>query len=125
MSAQTILSGGDKWYSYSGMIFGDVSAPATIQMIFVPNTGLRDSLVHICPFYGKEVTTTSGKQLGILIKLDDVEVYKAQGEYTSRIANGETIPLLVPRQSKLEVISLNVSENNTQTRGCNLVGYYI
>ena len=43
MSSQILLSGGDKWYSYSGPVFGDVSAPATIQMNFIPNTGLRDS----------------------------------------------------------------------------------
>ncbi len=39
MSAQTLLSGGDKWFSYSGEVFGDVSAPATIQLNFIPNTG--------------------------------------------------------------------------------------
>ena len=67
MSAQTLLSGGDKWYSYSGVTFGDLSVPTTIQMIFVPNTGLRDSYVKIQPTYGLEVASGSGDQLGISV----------------------------------------------------------
>ena len=78
MSSQILLSGGDKYYSYSGIIFGDVSAPATIQMVFIPNTGLKDSLIMIEPYYGVPVSTTSGSALGIEVKLDNVTVIKQQ-----------------------------------------------
>ena len=129
MSAQTLLSGGDKWFSYSGEIFGDVSAPATIQMVFIPNTGLKHSLIMIEPYYGVPVSTTSGSALGIEVKLDNVTVikqqanrYGASGDDTSSLRE---FKLFVPRQSKLEIISLNTSANNTQTRGVNLLGYYL
>ena len=69
MSAQTLLSGGDKWFSYSGVKFGDVSAPATIQLNFIPNTGLRDSMIVVQAFYGLAVTATGTAQLGIIIKI--------------------------------------------------------
>ena len=74
MSAQTLLSGGDKWYSYSGVLFGDVSAPATIQLNFIPNTGLRDSLIQVLPYSGQPVDDSSDESLGIQIKIDDVTV---------------------------------------------------
>ena len=130
MSAQNVLSGGDKYYSYSGVLFGDVSVPATISMILLPNTGLRDSLVQIQPFFGRPIASTAGTGLGLLVKLDDVEVYKIQAEDNASLAEQfmrvqNIIPLFVPRQSKLEVISLNTSSNNTQERGANLLGYYL
>ncbi len=126
MSAQTLLSIGDKYYSYSGIIFGDVSAPATIQMNLIPNTGLRDSLVYIQPFYGIPVSGTTGTQLGIEVKLDDTTIYKAQtGRSTDFNQVDNNIQMFIPRQSKLEIISLNTSGNNTQIRGANLMGYYI
>tara|TARA_R100000655_G_scaffold97239_1_gene140095 strand:+ start:19 stop:405 length:387 start_codon:yes stop_codon:yes gene_type:complete len=128
MSAQTLLSGGDKWFSYSGEIFGDVSAPATISMILIPNTGLKDSLVQITPYFGQPVSASANTGLGIAIKLDDVTIYKTQAEeQTSRQEQivSNTIPLFIPRQSKLEIISLNTSGNNTQIRGANLLGYYL
>ncbi len=124
MSAQTLLSGGDKWFSYSGIIFGDVSAPATIQMVFIPNTGLRDSLVQIQPFYANEVSSSSGDQLGIIVKLDDVEIIKQSPRGISDDRNEQT-NIFVPRQSKLEILSSNTSGNNTQERGVNLIGYYL
>lgn len=125
MSAQTLLSGGDKYYSYSGVVFGDVSVPASIQLIFIPNTGLRDSYVIIQPFYGKEINYSQGSQLGLEVKLDDVTIIKTQNEYESRINSDESFNIFVPRQSKLEVISLNSTNNNTQERGCNIIGYYL
>ena len=130
MSAQTLLSGGEKYYSYSGVLFGDISAPATIQLIFIPNTGLRDSLVQIQPFFGRPIASTAGTGLGILIKLDDVEIYKIQAEDNASLAEQfmrvqNIIPLFVPRQSKLEIVSLNTTANNTQERGANLLGYYL
>ena len=129
MSAQTLLSGGDKYYSYSGVLFGDVSVPATISMILLPNTGLRDSLVQIEPFFGVPVVDTNDNGLGIEIKLDDVTIYKSQAKRANIGYRGMQIEnntqIFVPRQSKLEIISLNTSGNNTQERGCTLIGYYL
>jgi len=127
MSAQTLLSGGDKWYSYSGEIFGDVSAPATINMILIPNTGLRDSYVKIMPFFGALVSGGTGDVLGLEVKMDDVTIIRSQltggsGDIKDQF---EYFDLFIPRQSKLEVISLNTSGNNTQIRGCNITGYYL
>ena len=124
MSAQTLLSGGDKWFSYSGVKFGDVSAPATIQLNFIPNTGLKDSMIVVQAFYGLAVTATGTAQLGIIIKINDTEVVKFQGREYSREDN-DTFNLFVPRQSKLEVVSINTSGNNTQERGANILGYYL
>jgi len=126
MSSQILLSGGDKWYSYSGEVFGDVSTPATISMILIPNTGLRDSYIAIEPFFGDPVTTAAGSGLGFQVKLDDVIIINSQkilidGNHN----NNESWKLFVPRQSKLEVISMNTSGNNTQIRGANLIGYYL
>ena len=130
MSAQTLLSGGDKYYSYSGVVFGDVSVPATIQLILIPNTGLRDSLIQVQPYFGRPISNAANSSVGVEIKLNDVVIYKQTGfdasthhEQPTRIEN--TIPLFIPRQSKLEVISLNTTENNTQERGANLMGYYL
>ena len=127
MSSQVLLSGGDKWYSYSGEIFGDVTSPASIQMILIPNTGLKDSLVHIQPYFDKPVTTSNNEGLGIEVKLDDNVIYNSQIGITPQTPTLTMIPiqLFIPRQSKLEVISVNTSGNNTQTRGCNVLGYYV
>jgi len=125
MSSQILLSGGDKWYSYSGVLFGDVSVPASINMVLIPNTGLRDSFIQVTPFYGIENNTATGSQLGIEIKINDVTVVKNQNEYQTRINNGESFTLFVPRQSKLEVNSLNAANNNVQERGCTIIGYYL
>lgn len=126
MSSQILLSGGDKYYSYSGILFGDVSAPATIQTNLIPNTGLRDSLIQIQPFFGNPVNTGSGNGLGIIVKLDDVEIFR--NVYTNAgntKPNFTNIQLFIPRQSKLEILSLNNADNNTQLRGANLLGYYL
>tara|TARA_Y100000296_G_C5046690_1_gene192660 strand:- start:104 stop:490 length:387 start_codon:yes stop_codon:yes gene_type:complete len=128
MSAQTLLSGGDKWFSYSGVLFGDVSAPATIQMVFIPNTGLRDSLITIEPYYGVPISTGTASGLGIEVKIDDVTVINQQpGRFgaSGDIAVSDNFRLFIPRQSKLEILSLNTSLNNTQKRGVNIVGYYL
>ena len=128
MSAQTLLSGGDKWYSYSGVTFGDLSVPATIQLNFIPNTGLRDSLITIEPYYGVPISTGSASGLGIEVKLNDVTVINQQpGRFgaSGDIAVSDNFRLFIPRQSKLEIISLNTSSNNTQKRGVNILGYYL
>ena len=135
MSSQILLSGGDKWFSYSGVVFGDVSVPATIQLINIPNTGLRDSVVQIQPYFGTIVNPAYSidTALGVEIKLDDITVLKfEQFSLTNwggaQLTSNESInnySLFVPRQSKLEIISLNSTQNNTQERGCNLLGYYL
>ena len=135
MSSQILLSGGDKWYSYSGVVFGDVSVPATIQLINIPNTGIRDSVVQIQPYFGTIVNPAYSidTALGVEIKLDDITVLKfEQFSLTNwggaQLTSNESInnySLFVPRQSKLEIISLTSTQNNTQERGCNLLGYYL
>ena len=124
MSSQILLSGGDKYYSYSGEIFGDVSVPATIPMITIDNTGLKDSLMYIQPFFAKQVSATQNHQLGITVKLDGVVVINSQ-RYQTYGDVVETFQLFVPRNSKVEVISNNTNLNNTQLRGANLMGYYL
>ena len=127
MSAMTMLSTGNKWYSYSGSTFGDVSVPATIQLVFIPNTGLKDSLMQVQPFFGPLISTSNNDGLGITIKLDDVEIFKQQrfqGNIRSNQVENE-IQLFIPRQSKVEILSNNTTGNNTQTRGCTVLGYYL
>ena len=128
MSAQTLLSVGDKWYSYSGIIFGDVSAPASISMILIPNTGLKDSYVKVEPYYGKLITGSPAQALGFEVKLNDVTILKdMSSNQADQIINRAVshYDLFIPRQSKLEVISNNTADNNTQERGVNLIGYYL
>jgi len=128
MSSQILLSGGDKWYSYSGEVFGDVSAPATISMILIPSTGLKDSYVGVFPFYSTVVSGTAANALGLQIKLNDTVILSSKQYYGGSQAiqqDSELVNLFIPRQSKLEIISLNTSGNNTQIRGVNLIGYYL
>jgi hypothetical protein len=128
MSAQTLLSGGDKWFSYSGVTSGGVSVPATIQLNFIPNTGLRDSVVQFNPYFGRPITAAVGDGLGLIIKIDDVIIYKGTTNYGNNFREdvvSNSITLFIPRQSKLEVLSMNTSNNNNQERGCNLTGYYL
>tara|TARA_R110000822_G_scaffold103063_1_gene229603 strand:+ start:266 stop:649 length:384 start_codon:yes stop_codon:yes gene_type:complete len=127
LSSQILLSGGDKYYSYSGELFGDVSVPATIPMITIDNTGLRDSLIQIQPYFGQLVNTSNNEGLGIEIKLDNVTIFKNQ-IYQATIRSNQIenqLQFFAPRNSKLEVISNNTTGNNTQTRGVTLIGYYL
>ena len=133
MSAQTILSGGDKYYSYSGEVVGDVSVPTTIPLIFIPNTGLRDSLIQIQPYFGKIVDPGFIESLGVQVKMDDVVVLSFNQfdgtnwgqEQLTQAVSINNYSLFLPRQSKLEIIRLNTTRNNTQTSGCNILGYYL
>ena len=120
----TMLSTGNKWYSYSGQVFGDVTSPASITLVTIPNTGLRDSYVVIQYSCG-QIVSSGGDQLGISVKLNDVEIINAQTDLREREITPETWNIFVPRQSKLEVISLNTSANNTQLRGVTVIGYYL
>jgi len=128
LSSQILLSGGDKWYSYSGEVFGGVSAPASIPMITIDNTGLRDSYVKIEPYYGKLVTGSPTQALGFEVKLDNITIIKdMSSNQADQLASRQVshFNIFVPRNSKLEIISNNTADNNTQIRGCNVLGYYI
>ena len=126
MSSQILLSGGDKWYSYSGIVFGDVSVPASISMVLIPNTGLRDSYIQIQPFFSTPISASAGNSLGLEIQIDNTTILKqAYKDDTDSLDSNNTIILFVPRQSKLEILSLNTAGNNTQERGVNLLGYYL
>jgi len=119
------LSDGSKWFAYSGIIVGDVSAPASIELINIPNSGLRDAYVKIQPSYGKPASTSGGNALGIIVKINDIEVIKFQ-DYEPEHNQGAPIEfsLFIPYQSKLEIISLNTSANNTQERGVTVLGWF-
>ena len=127
MSSQILLSAGDKYYSYSGVLFGDVSVPATISMITIDNTGLRDSYIEIQPYFAQEVTSGVDEALGITVKLDNVVMFTSQSrqQQQERETITNIIKIFAPRNSKLEIISLNTANNNTQIRGVNLIGYYL
>jgi len=126
LSSQILLSGGDKWYSYSGIVFGDVSVPASISMVLIPNTGLRDSYIQIQPFFSTPISASAGNSLGLEIQIDNTTILKqAYKDDTDSLDSNNTIILFVPRQSKLEILSLNTAGNNTQERGVNLLGYYL
>lgn len=114
--------GKDKWFANSGLIVGDVSVPATIELINIPNTGLQNAYVKIQPFYGKPASASSGNGLGILIKINDIEIIKSQRDGDNNVDPFQ-FELFIPYQSKLEIISLNTSANNTQERGVTLLGW--
>ena len=124
-SSQTKLSDGTKWFSYSGMLVGDVSVPSTVPLTTILNTGLQDSYVEIRPIYGKAVSTTNGQQLGIIIKINDLEVAKSQPAESTEVERNNVFKYFVPRQSKLEILSINATSNNTQERGVTTLGWYI
>ena len=103
---QQLLSEGTKWFAYSGIVQGDVSVPASITLIDIPNTGLRDSYVCISPSYARAITNTNGTQLGITIAIDDIVVVNSQ-RYEQESDYVEEHKLFVPRQSKLTITSLH------------------
>ena len=84
MSQQNVIGktkynlGEDKWFANSGLTSGDVSAPATIELINIPNTGLRNAYVKIQAFYGKPIDVGEADHLGILVKINDTEIIKSQ-----------------------------------------------
>ena len=121
-----LLSSGDRLYAYSGVIVGDITLPATIQLLKFENSGLRDLFLKIIPFYGAPIST-SADQLGVIISIDGVTIFTHQirGGGATTLDNFDSIDLFVPKQSSLEVLSLNTAANNTQERGCNALGWYL
>jgi len=108
------------------MLVGDVSSPSTVPLTTILNTGLSDSFVKIQPIFAQPVSTGGGNALGIIIKINDLEVIKSQDYAWDNFGEAVgSIELFVPRQSKLEILSLNTSANNTQERGVTTLGWYI
>lgn len=122
---QKLLSFGDRFYSYSGPQVGDVSVPASISLIDFENVGLRDCFVKIQPYVGKSVTTANGSQLGIIVRIDGTEVIKSQPSESVESEMNLTFEVFVPKQSSFEVLSINEAGNNTQERGCVILGWYL
>ena len=116
------LSDGSRFYAYSGVLQGDVSVPASITLISIPNTGLKDTFVKIQPFFGQEVSSSSGQQLGFQVLIDDNIVFE-YGNLTYALNDHNHYEFFVPRGSKLECISINKPNNNTQDRGVAMLGW--
>jgi hypothetical protein len=119
-----LLSSGERLYAYSGVVVGDVSVPATIQLLKFENSGLRDLFLKLQPFYGQENSSTSGQHLGISVLIDGEEVFNSQN-LTYSVFDHDDFEFFVPKQSTFEVLSLNTSNNNVQKRGCNALGWYL
>jgi len=123
-----LLSGGDRLYAYSGVVVGDVSVPATVSLLKFENTGLRDMFLKLQPFFGQEIASGVADALGLLVTIDGVTVSDSQVRAWRRENTQippQKIELFIPKQSTLEVLSLNTSGNNTQERGCNALGWYL
>tara|TARA_R110002012_G_C11279898_1_gene570576 strand:- start:72 stop:536 length:465 start_codon:yes stop_codon:yes gene_type:complete len=122
----TVLSrvGEHKFFCYSGVVVGDVTLPATISLISIADTG-QDSHMEFQGFYARPIGLAVGDTLGLEIQINNVTVYKSQGTDYRPPVFKDDISFFVPRQSKLEVLSLNTNNNNTQERGCNIIGEYI
>ena len=115
----------DKWYAYSGVVQGDATLPATITLIDIPNTGLNNAFIKITASYGFTNQLGVNDTLGIEIKIDGITVFKSQGNDYRPTVSRTPVELFVPKQSRLEVISLNTSNNNTQDRACTVLGWYV
>ena len=100
---------GSRWYAYSSPLVGDVGLPATVTLIDIPSSGLRNN-----------------EALGISILIDETEVFNtvySNNETTK--PNSDEIEFFIPRSSTVKVLSLNTAANNTQVRGCNILGWYV
>jgi len=129
MSDLQTLPSGNKWYSYSGSVNGGPTLPATVELVKIPSTGLKDSYVKIIPFYGTPVTVTTGDALGIKIFINQVAVYESQAPLTALNTGGAALPfmveLFIPKQSELQILSLNTANNTLQNRGCTVLGWSV
>ena len=119
------LNESNRWYVYCGLKQGDITNPATVELVNVPNTGLKDSYIQIQPFFGLPVSTSANEGLGIQVLIDDEIVYEFKGPDPFYRNIPESINLFVPRQSNVKILSLNTSGNNSQSRGCTVLGWYL
>jgi hypothetical protein len=124
--AATELPVGGKWSAYSGSVGQFASIPAFVELIVIPSTGLKDSYVKVFPFFGAPTTTAKGDALGIEILIDSATVYKQQSGRSGVAFDAlgtAPIELFVPKQSKLEVQSINTANNTLQFRGVCVLGW--
>ena len=115
----------DKWYAYSGVVQGDATLPATITLIAIPNSGLKNGFVKFEASYGRPNGVALTDTLGISILIDGIQIYRSQGTDYRPPASRTPIELLVPKQSRIQVLSLNTTAHNTQDRGCTVLGWYV
>jgi len=127
--ASAEMASGRRWYAYSGIVIGGVGVPALITLNNIPNTGLRDSFIKIFPYYGVPASVAGNSLLGFQVTIDGIVVLSAQFDDSDRgfsgNGTGSNYELFVPRQSSILVESRNTPANNTQERGCNLLGWYM
>jgi len=124
MSDLQTLPSGNKWYSYSGSVSGGPTIPATVELVKISSTGLKDSYVKIIPFYALPISLNAGDALGIKIFINQVAVYEAQVLNEYRRGQGElAIELFIPLQSELQILSLNTAANTLQNRGVAVLGW--
>jgi len=117
---------GSRWYAYSSPLVGDVGLPATVTLIDIPSSGLRNSFIKVKPFFGQPVSTAANQALGISILIDETEVFNSiYSNNSTTKPNSDEIEFFIPRSSTVKVLSLNTAANNTQVRGCNILGWYV
>jgi len=124
MSDLQTLPSGNKWYSYSGSVNGGPTIPATVELVKIASTGLKDSFIKVFPFYGQPVTTSAASALGIKIFINEVAVYELQPQGNERITPVQ-VELFIPKQSELQILSLNTAGNTLQNRGCAVLSWSI
>ena len=87
--------------------------------------GLKNGFVKFQASYGRPNGVALTDTLGISILIDGIQIYRSQGTDYRPPASRTPIELFVPKQSRIEVISLNTSNNNTQDRACTILGWYV
>ena len=122
---QQNLAESNRWYSYSGLKQGDISVPAVIELTNIPNVGLKDCYIQVQPYFGLPNSTGASQGLGIQIQVDEQIVYEFKGPDPFYRNIPESINLFIPRQSAIKILSLNTSGNNSQSRGCTVLGWYL
>jgi len=115
----------DRFFAYSGLLQGDATSPATVTLVDIPDSGLRNAIIQIQPFFGLPITTATNEGLGIQVLIDDEIVFEQKSPDPFYRGVQSSINLFLKKQSKLTVLSLNTNGNNSQSRGANLVGYFV
>jgi len=121
--SQQALESGGKWFAYSGSVAGDVTVPAAVDLITIQNSGLVDWFVKVFPFFGVPIATGPASALGLEIILDGVTIVKSQPDTPQDYDRPDLLELFIPRQSVLEVKSINTAANNDQERGVALLAW--
>jgi len=124
VSDLSTLPGGNKWHSYSGSLSGGPTLPATVELVKIPSTGLKDSYVKVVPFYGAPIAVAAGDALGLKILINEVVVYEEQRSEPDN-TRLNTIEVFVAQQSELQILSLNTNNNSLQQRGVMVLGWWL